>query len=149
MRVLFFEGGGGGKGVVVGGASLEVYLSWTWLSKIQVLVQRTCFFQIKMLRLFRILAKKGIDLDEGYCHRHPCPPQTKKKPEKTKKNRLVRELLGDEEGSMNLDDSTGQTPSAILSGMTYLQDADDHHHPSESLAIQGIFIIHVKRLPSI
>jgi hypothetical protein len=62
----------------------------------------------------------------------------------------VRELLGDEEGRMNLDDSTGQTPSAILSGMTYLQDHHHHHHhPSENLAIQGIFIIHVKRLPSI
>jgi hypothetical protein len=30
------------------------------------------------LRLSRILAKKGIDLDEGYSHLHPCPPQTKK-----------------------------------------------------------------------
>jgi hypothetical protein len=73
--------------------------------------------------------------------------QKKTKKKKKEKNRLVRELLGNEEGSMNLDDSTGQTPSAILSGMNYLQD--HHHHPSENLAIQGIFIIHVKRLPSI
>jgi hypothetical protein len=99
-------------------------------------------------------------LDEGYSHLHPCPPQTQKKPrnypkkkkkkktkEKKEKNRLVRELLGDEEGCMNLDDSTGQTPTVILSGMTYLQD--HHHHPSGNLAIEGIFIIHVKRLPSI
>jgi hypothetical protein len=54
------------------------------------------------------------------------------------------------QGSMNLDDSTGQTPSVILSGRTYLQDHHHHHHhPSENLAIQGIFIIHVERLPSI
>jgi hypothetical protein len=86
---LFFDEWGAGKWVVVGGAILEVNLRWTWLSKIQVLVQRTCFFQIKMLRLSRILAKKGIDLDEGYSHLHPCPPQTKKKkaPKKTQKRR--------------------------------------------------------------
>jgi hypothetical protein len=31
-----------------------------------------------MLRLSTILAKKEIDLDEGYSHLHPFPPQTKK-----------------------------------------------------------------------
>jgi hypothetical protein len=85
------------------------------------------------------------------------PTPNKSKPEKTqkkkrkKKNRLVRELVGDEEGSMNLDDSTGQTPSAILSGMTYLQH--HHHHPSEKIIIHltvlalfgaWIIIIHMR-----
>jgi len=63
-------------------------------------------------------------LDEGYSHLHPSPPQTKKtqkrKKKRKEKNRIVRELLGNEEGRMNLDDYTGQTPSVILSGMNYL-----------------------------
>jgi hypothetical protein len=48
--------------------------------------------------------------------KRPPPAKKKKKGKKKKKekNRLVRELLGDEEGSMNLDDSTGQTPSAYI-----------------------------------
>ncbi len=89
-------------------------------------------------------------------HAHPkqkenpekTPKEKEKKRKRKEKNRLVRELLGDEEGCMKLDDSTGQTPSVILSGMTYRQDHHHHHHhhhPSGNLAIQGIFIIHVKK----
>ncbi len=106
---------------------MEANLSWTWLSKIQVLVQRTCFFQNKNVRGFpEYLLRKGSTwMDEGYSHLHPSHPKQKKakkrpKKKKKEKNRLVRELLGNEEGRMNLDDSTGQTPSVILSGMNYL-----------------------------
>jgi len=38
-----------------------------------------------VLSLSRILAKKGIDLDEGYSHLHPSHPKPKKSQKKTKK----------------------------------------------------------------
>jgi hypothetical protein len=51
-----------------------------------------------MLRLSTILAKKEIDLDEGYSHLHPFPPQTKKShkipPQKKGKKKKKRKRTG-------------------------------------------------------